>query len=418
MKYFIIPFLMSMSFLSQAGNYQIFATKNDAINFLKAQQNKEDDEVIFSKLTDPAYKKAEAILKQTVEAHVLLDPTLKDLPIPQILLVDSPDATAESAGFNSKLNQATFAILMDKKFTNDPKAMQAVLAHELSHVYKLHGKSKDIRDQSRWSIQDSNGSSHPLNTVEYQKAFTWFLAQQRVGITRNDIFENLPSPELIDDAYTDVLEEFFTRYEDATCKQGKKLFDDWKTQTDQVLNQTYRRYDVPEKFHSAFIEWSKAVNEELSECLKYKKPIPYKDLLIQSWNIKPVDESIYFDQMNEIEKKNFEEDQTVFESDSNMFMGFSSLMKLNIDRLRTVESSLDMTRVRINSNEDEADILAIRALAKINVGPKSLNEFLTKDDSCPAFGISEEPEYGILIDPHHSDCWRAWRNQKLSLELK
>jgi hypothetical protein len=96
-----------------------------------------------------------------------------------------------------------------------------------------------------------------------------------------------------------------------------------------------------------------------------------------------------------------------------------AMMKKNYERSDILEHKIDVHRLRYHSDEDEADIMAVRALGHMGEPIQGLNDFLIRTSKCnedPQGDI--EPTYGNLLNDHHSSYWRAWHNNKLDKKLK
>ncbi len=76
-------------------------------------------------------------------------------------------------------------------------------------------------------------------------------------------------------------------------------------------------------------------------------------------------------------------------------------------------------QVRFYNREDHADEIATTVLHSMRISPQAYNSFLISTFFTPNItcNTQNEPEYGDLGDPHHSACWRAWRNESLYHKL-
>lgn len=415
LKLTLMLLILATGFSAYAQPYKFFATSKAAQDFVSASSlNSSDDPYVFVKSNDPAYKTAATILKSVVEAHVKLNPEYAKLPMPQLLLVKSPADTAEAAGFDPETKTFPFIVLISKEMLADPVALQGVLAHELAHIYLKHGKVKDSSNPSNWTYVDC-GNSTPLSDENFDTVQTFIEATAKLGLTDNEAFLELPNTVSIDNGYLNFLDTLVNKYNDKVCLDAKETYEGWLKSSEEGLDAAHFTFNFSNETADKVRFFSTHLSKKLHDCLANKPHISYMDLARKSWDIKKADEAFILRSMSPKERERFNEDERVFNSQPNMADGLTELIRLNKNRVEESQAKIDMTKIRFHSQEDEADILAVKALKRINVSPNGLNDFLTKEDSCG--DLTNEPEYGTLLDSHHSDCWRAWRNTKLFSEL-
>ena len=93
-------------------------------------------------------------------------------------------------------------------------------------------------------------------------------------------------------------------------------------------------------------------------------------------------------------------------------------------RAKAGDPAVKANDIRIFTEEDEADEAAVRVAKLLGLDASELaNALLVHTD--PEFAPicsdilakGKIPAYGGFVDPHHSPCWRQWRNQKLKAAL-
>lgn len=409
MKYLLYICLLLNSAL--ASEFQSFKSTQEAIEYF--DDIKEQEELVFADLSDPSYVGAQALVKKLSLGHEKINPSIKSLPTPVVVILESPEDTAFAAGYNAKEDSFPLTIVISKDMLANSEQIEGVVAHELAHLYLKHGKEDEMKDKKRWSIEVDN-ECNPVSDETFKDITTWINSFSSIGLTKDEAFEYLPTPRSIDSAYSMILGTIMSLADNKSCDELVKAKTEWFNKTEESLDSNLLSYAFSDEAKKEVSNLSKKLIQEIKVCLKDEKPSTLLELLAKSLKKTPAQMSPFFDDLSENELKDYEEESKAFNSAPSMIEGLQAAIKMNYDRMDAIEKTLDVKALRLFSVEDEADTLAVKALHAMNKSPKGLNDYLLKNDenSCDV-DSQEAPEYGNLQDNHHSGCWRAWRNHKL-----
>lgn len=394
-----------------ASEFQRFKNTQDAIEYF--EDIKDEEELVFLDPNDPAYGIAQALVKKLSLAHGKINPFTNSLPIPVVVIVESPEDTAFAAGYNAKEDTFPLAVVISKDMLDNSEQIEGVMAHELAHLYLKHGKEDEMKDQKRWSIEVDN-ECNPVTDETFKDITTWINSFSSIGLTKEEAFEYLPTPRSIESAYSMIFGSLLSLADDKSCDELVKAKTEWFNKTEENLDSNILTYVFSDDAKKEVSNLSKKLIQEIKVCLKDEKPSTLLELLAKALKKTPAQMSPFFDDLSENELKDYEEESKAFNSAPSMIEGLQAAVKMNYDRMDAIEKTLDVKALRLFSVEDEADTLAVKALHAMNKSPQGLNDYLLKDNenSCDV-DSQEAPEYGNLQDNHHSGCWRAWRNHKL-----
>ncbi len=420
--FFVFFFFSSFSY---ASSYHIFSTLEDAysyFNILKKYPNLVSRENLHESLS-PNDKKAllaQQILEDVYEGYRGVYPYLTRHNIPPKIVVVKGKKFFASVLWDGLSNneKIPYLLLISEDFLTNPNMAWGVLAHEMAHLLMNHvGKLREGQNQNLFRFSSKGPLSHEyLSSVVNSYSF--------LGPEYDDSMERLPmiSHDLLDFSlgklFLSLMKMTNRELSNRTsCNDAYKLF----IEREEYLNSLY-------SFLSQKIEWTpssklknsdmgKKLNEHLSECFKGEK-IPFNSLMAESLGL----DERSFEQLSLMKNSNplFTEGasymKNLYNQGENSFEGFLKIVNDFHYQFEKVKGDLDLSTIHSKTYEDEADEAAIKVMKRKGISHEGLEKFLLRKYPEECLELIEKdvtPPFGNLLDPHHSSCWRVWRNRKL-----
>lgn len=408
-----LTLILSSSAWSQ--DYKFFKTSEEAYSHLSSsEQDPGEEQFVISSHDDPKYELANELVQKVAQAHASLNPSLKQLPIPKIVLIESPRDYG-SAGGQDEDGSYPFLITLSKNILEDRELTVGIIAHELAHLYLKHGE-EDEENSKRWSMVDDQECESPFPENQMPKLKVWLESFRSIGLGKDEGFEHLPSPRKIELGYSSSLNALVSeasRISILECQKVKELHANWFKATEDSYDAASMSYEISSSQRQVLSTKSLMLSDALRNCFEGQPKIPFLELLSKGsgFSVSKLEEVA--NEMDFDETLRLLEEQDAYTKAPSMIDGLRAVVKINQDRMSKFETVINPKRLRFYSNEDEADELAVKILHHLNIPLSSYNKFLTQGETC-----SSSPSYGTLQDPHHSGCWRVVRNNRILNSLQ
>lgn len=439
MKFYFLSLFLCLSIWSRDTDIQYrihsFDSWDAAIEGVLETTNNEFQRTQFIPPTDDNYIEINELLDRI---YLSLEEIKGELsfPKPMLLLVNSPDSIANAGlgGFIEFIDSEKLITYVGNIITisrNIPHHnIPGLLAHEIGHIYEKSIKQNASIGHQREDFYYLNDNSRqPISEEHFILIRNWSIWRESLGNYRSNNTTDLILPmdtflrENDRRQYARLLLGLIEQI--IETNQCPHDLDDLREERDLSLLLAVRyesqwgeeRIVIDEDLRNS----ERALEQAINECVHLIEYKPLEDSLLDEYPDVPKEFlSNYYSNASDYERNAWERVQEIFNQSENSYEGLRNIMAYFYERVAEYEEELGnrLYQIRHNTSEDFADRIGIEILQNISIGANSLNQFLIRniaDTECMAqLDRNEEPAYGtLIINEHHSSCWRAWRNQNL-----
>lgn len=433
--------------------YRIFSSRDSAATYF----HRYDSDILARQssglprrivpFTDSRYLRLDAAVEKIFREFQRLFPEkLGPLKPPPAILIEDNSRNAYALGPrpDDPHKSIPYFFVVHTGFASDPLSdsqYYGVLAHELAHLLKRHANpdvvkklTKVYRSTNAVSVASLGASlvtSEALGFLQKQNndpvlqkgLDRWLTLAKDAGPFSDLEFQGLPTTIGIGSFHL-LLKFILKKYADPTlpaCAMSREAYEKWFATYIGFLNQAEQTIRLDPENRSSFGALSAATARSLSACLATVKKSMI-DIYSDQYAMTS-DMLMTFLDIHELAQ--FQEDAKLFDGSPNVFAGLIAVTLKKQSEMRTLESTLKLSEVRVFTREEEADDLAVRVLKKIGLDPLGNADWLvnwTLDERSKAscfdtLARDHVPAYGSLLDDHHAPCFRYYHQRQLSLWL-
>jgi hypothetical protein len=410
-----------------------FPTLKDAKNYIYKDCVESEIPTCQGLQFSQSNEKAKTILSALYDGFTKVNPelALKVGKMPQIIVLTIPNDLAFSYNGVDEANAKNpYLIVISENMLLDKEQAEGVLAHELSHAVIQHGDYDDEEGDSRWHYKNVAGKEERIVDPEtISEIENWMTAFEYVGLIEDEKAGDLPATLAMDPDYSYLLGALVIKAGDQNveeCIDGYNLFVDRSTFLSARFDAMSSTFILSDEDKVVLDTEGQKLAVKLKHCYKEvkkeDKEFSFEALMSYGlgMSLEGYQDLLSYEDDEGVSLR-YEQEKTTFNSYDNPVNGLMALMRKNKHEMQSVKKILDVDQLRFYSHEDEADISAVKILHAMGKTPRGLNNFLIKSIKSECNAIlenGEEPIYGIMLDDHHSSCWRKWRNNKLYESLQ
>lgn len=389
---FLILFSSASFAKKLQGDIVVFDNKEEAASYLLPS--------LWSYVPEVAYKEdyrvVEGIINDLWPSFCKEYPDCENYPKPEVVFSYTPGSTAFGMLFEGEMRQ-TNAIRISFELMDNPKNLEFVLAHEMFHYFEKHALTHDLKEEISEINRQVYGNcmeyTYPLDEVKDDLLSLMGLIEE-IGEKPHMVstWNGLPLDGEMGVLLRDMILK--VQYFGEECRQLYSLFSSLKTRVSEG-NYLYPNDPQVKEF-----------------------------LTIASMCFEKYDGNLLKDSMTgaltslQVSNPNVWGDlQKIIDEDGPELGRLTSIRNKKYQDYLYLSRKLSAPQLRFITEEDEADIRAIRLLLEkgvtniesyvdyLLVELNSKDQIRCKDD----LSKGREPNYGPLTRPHHSECWRIWR---------
>jgi hypothetical protein len=431
-----------MSFNVTAGYYHgehfIVENEQEAI-----QRYFYEDEITSLKLrkdNPELYQKVDAAV-DFIHQRMIEQTGQKDLPKPVVILSDDHNDYSQGHYDRKKnLNTSSNVIVMNTEKLLTEEYFYGSLSHEMAHYHKNHGKTLEKKDEVLlvYNASDDDCIECLAQARHYQE-----LVEPVKGLISDfeGISHFLPIPEQQDlpfDPFRKAGETALVLDYMVTYLDNKGLIPNHEACTDafyawiDIYNLGLDRFNIKEQEINYTLEDRQFIADQTEilldrgqSCFE-EHPQAFDHAVQTQYGISVADaKRAVALENNKPGSTGYSQSSVAFlrqlASNENPIHKIQNISRATQERIQKgMDKVGDLKQLRYLSEEDEADQIAFNTLKGTAYEQGLYNLILNADSSekvraCKAkINKGIEPNFGTVLDIHHSDCWRAWRLKQYS----
>lgn len=367
------------------------------------------------------YTRARAIIKDLHSAYLrLYSSQIKFQAPPYVIILDSDIMSALSPTNPENSEKPYFFVANKGIFKLSNQALTGIFAHELAHLYLQWHEGAHSFPAEKFYTKGKHiafGKSIKHDDVLKKSYLHWENIREQTGPFSYVELGGIPlhyDPSA-PSHFRQIKYLLSIAPQNNQCKEAKRAYMHYV----KTVMINYFSYDTltlalnTSKDRQIVQKLSSNLENKLSLCLKGIHH-DYTELQMAIYGLSQEIVDSIKKNMSGIEKETFTKIEKYYSSMDSISALFSVTKDFR-KKLIEVERKMDFDSIRIYNHEDHADEVAVEILHHLKVSPDKFNEFLlkyltAKNQVCPYKSLKSEPAYGPFENPHHSPCWRAYRN--------
>lgn len=408
----ILPSTPAHAVYTVRDQYLAFTDRADFETFLSASFPDSYKKLIDH--SDPRYARAEAILAKVWAGHVALDATrTAQLPTPELAITTGKFVDGHVSE-DPKSHLLPDAFFINSPALNLPDAeIAALMGHELTHmlypdfVYKYYRVSPGSEPLGFLQATDPKVAAE----VEAWQAITLIVGPYEIPE-----LNGLPAAIVYDGLMVDLIPIMAQKWGDPTRPECKAILTSeppWRldlmvhyvSMIDEKLQMTSAQASqLSQQTQSYIADMRACLGDQRGELLP----------LIAEATGQTV--AVLHKQFGDIAK--------IFDAAAGVVEGVFAVSRDGFRRLKEFAATHDLTVDRAYSHEEVADDNGVRVLRHAGYSPYAMSDFMldlmeeyqpgSRARCLTLLDKGIVPPYGLISDPHHSTCFRAYHARQMA----